>query len=225
MRANWRARVKRWTFLACTIQCAYLFLLCLDPFWDLPLAKQPEVIDTTNAADSRGSKQCLSVFGKWVMNQSIKDLSMSPWHCGFSSFDSYLLQLLDSLDPATKFHVKADPCWPFICYDIGDIGFGPITAATAGKMTILMRALSTPSYPQLIRTGMIWNDDVERWPQIQLNSDVMVFSPGQWKHSRISIRYHQCKRFEGERWTVWQGFSISINFLNTSITYSITVNF
>lgn len=86
---------------------------------------------------------------------SIKDLSMSPWHCGFSSFDSYLLQLLDSLDPATKFHVKADPCWPFICYDIGDIGFGPITAATAGKMTILMRALSTPNYPQLIRIGMM----------------------------------------------------------------------
>lgn len=52
----------------------------LDPFWDLPLAKQPEVIDTTNAADSRGSKQCLSVFGKWVMkHKRFEHVSMALW--------------------------------------------------------------------------------------------------------------------------------------------------
>ena len=154
MRANWRARVKRCTFLACTNQCT---LTRFETF-HLPSNRKsliqqmrPTAVEVNSVYRSLGN-------GLW----SIKDLSMSPWHCGFSSFDSYLLQLLDSLDPATKFHVKADPCWPFICYDIGDIGFGPITAATAGKMTILMRALSTPNYPQLIRIGMIWNDDVER---------------------------------------------------------------
>ncbi len=155
-------------------------------------------------------KRCLSFFGKWVMKHKrfeiFEHFSVALW---LLVLRFWLFQSLDSLDPATKFHVEADPCWPFIY----DIGFGPFTAATAAEVTVLMISVCRdPFNTQLSPIDPNWMmlEGDPKLIQILMFLVQYVVSPGS---ENLHLYIHQISshvnEFEVGSPTVWQGFSIS----------------
>ena len=172
---------------------------------------RPTAVEANNVYRSLGN-------GLW----SIKDLSMSPWHCGFSSFDSYFFScsILWTQPRSSMWRLThADPSFAMT-------GFGwiwPDYCCHCRQNDPHERPFQhpiTPNWSELEWFGLMMLEGDPKFIQILMS---WCFLPGSENFHKtfyiyiyISIKYHQ----EGGRWTVWQGFSISINFLNITSYYS-----